>query len=74
MVFTIDIPVSSDYKMMYDASLEFISHTESYKSSLYFLTFGYQLGYVFFQSMLLSIVNSVLFLKILNFIIISFIY
>ena len=72
MVFTIDIPVSSDYKMMYDASLELISHTESYKSSLYFLTFGYQLGYVFFQSMLLSIVNSVLFLKIVNCVISSF--
>ena len=72
MVFMIDIPVSSDYKMMYDASLELISHTESYKSSLYFLTFGYQLGYVFFQSMLLSIVNSVLFLKIVNCVISSF--
>ena len=72
MVFMIDIPVSSDYKMMYDASLELISHTESYKSSLPVLTFGYQLGYVFYQSILLSIVNSVLFLKIINCVISSF--
>ena len=72
MVFMIDIPVSSYYKMMYDASLELISHTESYKSLLPVLTFGYQLGYVFFQSILLSIVNSVLFLKIVNCVISSF--
>ena len=66
MVFMIDVPVNSNYKMMYDASLELISHTGSYKSCLYFFTFGYQLGYVFFQSILLSIVNSVFFLKIVN--------
>ena len=66
MVFMIDVPVNSNYKMMYDASLELISHTGSYKSCLYFFTFGHQLGYVFFQSILLSIVNSVLFLKIVN--------
>ena len=66
MVFMIDVPVNSNYKMMYDASLELISHTGSYKSSLPVLTFGYQLGYVFFQSILLSIVNSVFFLKIVN--------
>ena len=72
MVFMIDVPVNSNYKMMYDASLELISHTGSYKSSLPVLTFGYQLGYVFFQSILLSIVNSVLFLKIVNCVISSF--
>ena len=72
MVFMIDVPVNSNYKMMYDASLELISHTGSYKSCLYFFTFGYQLGYVFFQSILLSIVNSVLFLKIVNCVISSF--
>ncbi len=57
---------------MYDASLELISHTESYKSSLPVLTFGYQLGHIFYQSILLSIVNSVLFLKIVNCVISSF--
>lgn len=57
---------------MYDASLELISHTESYKSSLPVLTFGYQLGHIFYQSILLSIVNSVLFLKIINCVISSF--
>ena len=72
MVFMIDIPVSSYYKMMYDASLELISHTESYQSSLPVLTFGYQLGHIFYQSILLSIVNSVLFLKIINCVISSF--
>lgn len=72
MVLMINIPVSSYYKMMYDASLELISHTESYKSSLPVLTFGYQLGHIFYQSILLSIVNSVLFLKIVNCVISSF--
>ena len=72
MVLMINIPVSSYYKTMYDASLELISHTESYKSSLPVLTFGYQLGHIFYQSILLSIVNSVLFLKIVNCVISSF--
>ncbi len=72
MVLMIDIPVSSDFKRIYDASLEFLSHSENYKSSLPVLTFGYQLGYVFYQSILLSIVNSVLFLKIINCVISSF--
>ena len=72
MVLMIDIPVSSDFERIYDASLEFLSHSENYKSSLPVLTFGYQLGYVFYQSILLSIVNSVLFLKIVNCVISSF--
>lgn len=72
MVFMIDIPVSSDFERIYDASLEFLSHSENYKSFLPVLTFGYQLGYVFYQSILLSIVNSVLFLKIINCVISSF--
>ena len=68
----IHTPVISDFKTMYDASLELVHHTDSYKSSIYFLNWAYQMGHVIYQSFLLSIINSVLFLKIVNCVISSF--
>ena len=51
---------------MYDASQELINGTSNYKNMPYFLTWGYQMGHVFYQALLLNINNSVLFLKIIN--------
>ena len=59
-------PIESDFKTMYDASCEIINGGVLYKSSTYFLTWAYQMGHVLYQSFLLSIVNSVTFLKIIN--------
>ncbi len=58
--------IVSDFKTMYDASLEVLHHTTQYQSSPYFLTWGYQMGHVLYQSILLSLIESVTFLKLVN--------
>ena len=71
-ILIVETEITSDFKTMYDASLEMIKGLNSYKDSTYFLTWGYQIGHVLYQSILLSIINSVTFLKIVNCLITSF--
>ena len=71
VILLVETPVISDFKMMYDAALEIVSGTDSYKSMSYFITWGYQMGHVLYQAVLLNIINSVLFLKFVNCIITS---
>ena len=66
VVLWIDTPVISDFKTMYEASLELLNGTTAYKSMPYFLTWGYQMGHVIYQTLLLAIINSITFLKIIN--------
>lgn len=66
IVITINTPVISDFKTMLDASLELVNNTSNYKSMPYFITWGYQMGHVVYQAFLLSIINNLLFLKIMN--------
>ena len=66
VILVVDTPIISDFKTMYEAALEIVKGTSDYKDSLYFLTWGYQMGHVLYQSILLSIINSVVFLKIMN--------
>ena len=66
VILLVDTPIISDFKMMYDAALEIVNGTDSYKSMGYFITWGYQMGHVLYQEFLLNIVNSVFFLKIVN--------
>jgi len=65
--------IISDFKTMYDASLELLNNTSNYKNSVYFLTWGYQMGHVIYQTIILFFINNVLFLKIINAIFTSFI-
>ena len=71
VVLLVDTPIISDFKAMYDAALEIVNGTDSYKSTGYFITWGYQMGHVLYQAFLLSIINSAFFLKIVNCIITS---
>ena len=71
VILLVDTPIISDFKVMYDAALEIVNGTDSYKSMGYFITWGYQMGHVLYQVFLLSIINSVFFLKIVNCIITS---
>lgn len=71
VILLVDTPIISDFKVMYDAALEIVNGTDSYKSMGYFITWGYQMGHVLYQSFLLSIINSAFFLKIVNCIITS---
>lgn len=71
VILLVDTPIISDFKVMYDAALEIVNGTDSYKSMGYFITWGYQMGHVLYQAFLLSIINSVFFLKIVNCIVTS---
>ena len=71
VILLVDTPIISDFKTMYDAALEIVNGTDSYKSMSYFITWGYQMGHVLYQAFLLNIINSIFFLKIVNCIITS---
>lgn len=66
VIVLVETPIISDFKMMYDAALEIVNGTDSYKSMSYFITWGYQMGHVLYQAVLLNIINSVFFLKFVN--------
>lgn len=66
VVLEIKTPIVSDFKTMYEAALELVKGTDSYKTMPYFINWAYQMGHVIYQALLLSIINSVTFLKIVN--------
>ena len=72
VILWIDTPVISDFKTMLEASKELVNGTDAYKSMPYFITWGYQMGHVIYQAILLNIINSITFLKIVNAIATSF--
>lgn len=65
-VLILKVPINVDYQVMYDASLSALNGNLSFAKDTYFATYGYQLGHVFYQTFALKIVNSIVFLKILN--------
>lgn len=73
IILLIDTPLFSDFETMYNASLELVNKTSNYKKTIYFLTWGYQMGHVVYQYLLLKIWNNVFFLKLINIIVTSFI-
>lgn len=72
-IIVIDTPIFSDFKTMYDASVELVNGTRNYLNTPYFTMWGYQMGHVLYQALLLKFINSVFFLKIVNCIVSSFI-
>lgn len=66
VVFVVDTPPVSDFSILYDASQGIINKDYSFLNSSYFQTWSYQIGFVWVQSLLLRIVNSVTFLQIIN--------
>lgn len=70
-VFYLKVSILDDFKVMYSASKSLINNDLSFLSTPYFQTFSYQFGHVLYQSFLLKIFNSVIFLKIVNCIITS---
>ena len=60
------IPVQADYELMYNASLDVLKGDFSFANNFYFGTFGYQLGNVFYQALVLKIINSANTLRVLN--------
>ena len=74
-VLTIDSQPISDFKVMYEGALDIINgDVNSLLNSYYFNTWVYQLGFTMYLSIILKLVfNSLLGLKIVNTIIMSFI-
>lgn len=71
VILLVDTPIISDFKTMFEASLELVNGTDSYKTMPYFITWGYQMGHVVYQAILLNLINSVTFLKVINAIVTS---
>ena len=59
-------PAISDYALMYNAAREIMDGTRSYLDNIYFERFPYQLGFTAYQALVLSAVDSVTFLKLVN--------
>ncbi len=59
-------PIESDFLTMYQASNLLRVGDLSYTESSYFIKWGYQVGHVVYQAILLNICNSTFFLKIVN--------
>lgn len=59
-------PPESDFALLLDASQRINNGDMSFLDTIYFQKWDYQMGFVFFQSTLLKIWNSVDFLKVVN--------
>ena len=65
------VEVTDDFKMMLEASKSLVEGNLSFTNLWYFKTFSYQIGHVLYQALLLKIVNTVFFLKLINSIVTS---
>lgn len=70
-IVVVDTPIISDFKTMFDAAMEIVNGTDSYKEMSYFLTWGYQMGHVLYEAILLLFVKSASFLRVVNCIVTS---
>lgn len=69
----IDTYPESDFAILLNASKSLNSGDLSFNNTSYFMYWGYQIGFVFIQSLFLKIINNILFLKIINCLVTSFI-
>ena len=65
-IIVLKIPVRADYELMYNGSIGLIHGDLSSIDNVYFHTFSYQLGNVFYQAFILKIFNSPNILRFLN--------
>lgn len=66
VVVVLDVPILADYKVMYEASTRAVNGDFSFITEGYFLAYAYQLGHVFYQFLVLKVINNIIVLKILN--------
>lgn len=60
------VPIIADYELMYNASLDFLEGNLEFTKTSYFTYFGYQMGNVLYQALVLKVFGNVFVLKILN--------
>ncbi len=66
VILIINPPIESDFLVMYEASKSLAVGDNSYVNLPYFITWSYQTGHVVYQALLLKIIESVFFLKLIN--------
>ena len=66
VILIINPPIESDFLVMYEASKSLMDGNHSYVNLPYFITWAYQTGHVVYQALLLKIIDSVFFLKLIN--------
>ena len=71
-IFFLKVEIVDDFLTMLKASRSLLEGNLDFMKTSYFMFFSYQVGHVLYQALLLSIHNSVIFLKIVNSIITSF--
>lgn len=59
-------PAISDYKLMYNTARELLEGGREYLNNIYYQRFPYQLGFTAYQALVLSILDSVTGLKMVN--------
>lgn len=65
-IFILKTPIELDFDVLYKASLQLLEGDLSYNQLPYFKLWGYQIGQVVYQTLLLNIWNNVLIIKIIN--------
>lgn len=66
VIFMLHPPVISDYKIMFEAANDLAAGDLSFLQTEYFLLWAYQIPFVGWEAMLLSLCNSIVFIKIIN--------
>lgn len=66
VVLIVKTPAESDFAILFDAAQGVLAHDYSFLDTLYFRLWPYQMGFVFFQSLLLRLWNNILILKLFN--------
>ncbi len=65
-VLIVDTPILDDYYIMWEAATNLINGNKSFLNDYYFITWGYQLFHVFYEALVLKVINNIIVLKILN--------
>lgn len=66
IVLCVKTPPQSDFSVMYRASQDILNNDFGFVNTVYFKNWAYQIGFVFYQSILMRICNNILFLKTVN--------
>lgn len=66
IIFVIETPVENDFLTLYNGAVRLNNGDLTFTGEEHFLLWPYQLGFVVWESLLLKICNSVLFLKLVN--------
>lgn len=65
-IFLLKTPIEYDFEVLYNATIQLLNGDLSYNDLPYFKLWGYQIGQVCYQALLLKIWNNVLIIKIIN--------